>query len=92
MTFLTWIAFLDGTRIAVSRAETHGGETEIACAWFKNLACEARCESKSTSTGHAKNEELSLGTSKLFAKLSLDAKLGVSAVAGDSVAWVQGGA
>lgn len=37
MTFLTCTAFLVGTRIAVSRAPTHGGAIETACTWVKNL-------------------------------------------------------
>ena len=37
MTFLTCTAFLVGTRIAVSRAPTHGGAIETACTCVKNL-------------------------------------------------------
>lgn len=37
MTFLTCTAFLVGTRIAVSRAPTHGGAIDTACTWVKNL-------------------------------------------------------
>lgn len=38
MTFLTWTAFLVGTRMAVSRAATQGGAMEMACTWAKNLS------------------------------------------------------